>query len=253
MSKKKYKILVLDIDGTVAQHSEDALPSARVDKAVREAQKHLTVAIATGRPFHLARPVFEALGLNGPGVFNGGAEIIDLATQEILHKQLLTPEMVRELYLLAQPFNCNIYFNNDQETTLITSAEAANKSSAKLFIEAVKADDLIHLLESLGAVEGAAAHPTPSWTKGDVHDLHITHEHATKRYGVDRLLQMLDIDKEDAIAVGDGYNDVPLMEAAGFKVAMGNAPDEVKAIADFIAPSIDEDGVAEVIERFILP
>lgn len=54
------------------------------------------------------------------------------------------------------------------------------------------------------------------------------------------------------MAVGDGYNDYPLLMAAGFKVAMGNAVPEVKAIADYIAPSVDEDGAADVIEKFIL-
>ena len=54
------------------------------------------------------------------------------------------------------------------------------------------------------------------------------------------------------MAIGDGHNDIPLLEAAGFKVAMGNAPDEVKAVADYVAPSLQDDGVAEAIERFIL-
>jgi HAD superfamily hydrolase (TIGR01484 family) len=253
MRKKRFKILILDIDGTITDHHEHALPSKIVDDAVKEAQKHLTVAVATGRPLHLARPVYTALGLKGPCVFNGGAEIIDIATEKVLHKQQLSVEMIKELVKLTLPFGCDIYYNDDKTSVLIPNAEDISKTSSKLFIQAVKATDSIHLLEALAAVEGAAAHPTPSWSEGDVFDIHVTHEHATKRYGVDRLLELLEIDKEDSIAVGDGYNDLPLMEAAGFKVAMGNAPDEVKAVADYIAPSIDEDGVAEVIERFIIP
>jgi hydroxymethylpyrimidine pyrophosphatase-like HAD family hydrolase len=54
------------------------------------------------------------------------------------------------------------------------------------------------------------------------------------------------------IGVGDGYNDFPLLEACGLKVAMGNALEDLKGIADYIAPSVDEDGVANVIEKFIL-
>ena len=52
--------------------------------------------------------------------------------------------------------------------------------------------------------------------------------------------------------MGDGYNDFPLLMACGLKIAMGNAVPELKAIADFIAPSVEEDGVATVIEKFIL-
>jgi hydroxymethylpyrimidine pyrophosphatase-like HAD family hydrolase len=63
---------------------------------------------------------------------------------------------------------------------------------------------------------------------------------------------MLGVRYEEIIGVGDGHNDVPLLEAVGLKVAMGNAPDEVKAIADYVAPKLSEDGVADVIQRYIL-
>ncbi|HXS15232.1 MAG TPA: HAD hydrolase family protein, partial [Candidatus Saccharimonadales bacterium] len=61
-----------------------------------------------------------------------------------------------------------------------------------------------------------------------------------------------DISTEEIIGIGDGHNDFPLLMACGLKVAMGNAVDDLKAIADYIAPSVDEDGVADVIEKFIL-
>jgi hydroxymethylpyrimidine pyrophosphatase-like HAD family hydrolase len=54
------------------------------------------------------------------------------------------------------------------------------------------------------------------------------------------------------IAIGDGHNDMPLLEAAGLKVAMGNAPDEVKQLADYVAPSLADDGVAAAIDKFVL-
>jgi hydroxymethylpyrimidine pyrophosphatase-like HAD family hydrolase len=83
-------------------------------------------------------------------------------------------------------------------------------------------------------------------------DIHVTHEHATKRYGVEQLTEMLSLPKEQVMAIGDGHNDMPLLEAAGLKVAMGNAPDEVKQLANYIAPTLADDGVAAAIEKFIL-
>ena len=80
----------------------------------------------------------------------------------------------------------------------------------------------------------------------------ITHADATKQHGVMEVAQILGIEKEDIIGVGDGYNDFPLLMACGLKIAMGNAVPELKAIADFVAPSVDEDGVAVVIEKFLL-
>ena len=63
---------------------------------------------------------------------------------------------------------------------------------------------------------------------------------------------MVNIDKDDVIAVGDGFNDLSMIEYAGLGVAMDNAPGEVKSRANFVTSSNDEDGVAKVIEKFIL-
>ena len=247
-----YRILLLDVDGTTVASNGEALPSERVIKAVKDAQNHLHVALATGRTIQLAEPVYSALGLYGPSVFNGGAEIIEVSTNQILHRQLLGVDALRELVKLALPFGYGIYTDDDEYGTPIHSLEQIESEAAKLFIEAVNTKDAISILEELTAVEGTSAHPTTSWIDGDVVDIHITHEHATKRYGVDKLLNILGLRKEQAIAIGDGHNDIPLLESAGLKVAMGNAPDEVKALADYVAPNIDEDGVAETIERYIL-
>ena len=69
---------------------------------------------------------------------------------------------------------------------------------------------------------------------------------------LERLLAMVNIDKDDVIAVGDGFNDLSMIEYAGLGVAMDNAPREVKSRANFVTSSNDEDGVAKVIEKFIL-
>jgi hypothetical protein len=81
--------------------------------------------------------------------------------------------------------------------------------------------------------------------------INITDALASKLHGVVEVARMLHIKTEDIIGVGDGYVDFPLLMACGLKIAMGNAVPELKAIADFIAPTVDEDGVAVVIDKFI--
>lgn len=66
-----------------------------------------------------------------------------------------------------------------------------------------------------------------------------------------KLMKHLNITPEETVGIGDGYNDYPLLQAVGYKVAMHNAHDELKNIADFIAPSIDEDGLSVVIEKVL--
>lgn len=63
---------------------------------------------------------------------------------------------------------------------------------------------------------------------------------------------MIDIKKDEIIGVGDGYNDLALFEAVGLKVAMGNGVEELKAKADYITKHVDKDGLADVIEKFVL-
>ncbi len=73
-----------------------------------------------------------------------------------------------------------------------------------------------------------------------------------KAYGLERLIKILGISKQDVIACGDGYNDITMLQFAGLGVAMKNATEQTKAAADYITLSNDEDGIAAVIEKFIL-
>jgi hydroxymethylpyrimidine pyrophosphatase-like HAD family hydrolase len=66
------------------------------------------------------------------------------------------------------------------------------------------------------------------------------------------MIDYLGIEFDEILAVGDSFNDLSTFAVAGTKVAMGNAPDSLRQLADWVAPPVDEDGVAAVIERFIL-
>ena len=90
-----------------------------------------------------------------------------------------------------------------------------------------------------------------SWTPGKI-DVIVSHPKSTKQHGIFEVAKILNIETHDIIGVGDGYNDFPLLMACGLKVAMGNAVEDLKAIADYIAPSVEDDGVADVIEKFVI-
>lgn len=249
----KIKLILLDVDGTTVESQGDALPSERVIEAVQAAQNAgIHVALATGRPLDIAHPVFEALGLTGISVLNGGSELWDLTTETILSKQTMSIDQLRELVQAALPFGFPISTEDNQYNKQFHSIDEVTKPAAKIFIEAVANDKLADLLQALNAVPDVAAHPTSSWTAGAVMDVHVTHDKATKQHGVEQLMARLGINKDQTMAIGDSHNDIPLLEAAGLKVVMGNGPDEVKAIADYVAPSLAEDGVADAIYQYAL-
>mgnify|MGYP002625951298 CR=1 FL=1 len=91
-----------------------------------------------------------------------------------------------------------------------------------------------------------------SFTCHSPHCLEINASGVSKARGLRALCDALDIDMSECIAIGDAQNDVEMLKAAGLKVAMANGSDEVKSLADVIAPNCDSDGVAAIIEQYLL-
>lgn len=247
-----YKLLLLDIDGTLVESKGDALPSARVIKAVQAAAEAIDVAIVTGRPYFFAKSVIGALGLSGYGVFNGGAEIIDIATGEQVFRQTMSIETAQEAISIALTYGYAVFNTIGDEEIKVKSPEEVTEESDKILIENVPTNEAINIVAALEAVEGTVTHPVSAWSDEDVVNITVAHEHASKRYGAERIMKMLGYSKEETMAIGDGHNDVPLIEAVGMGVAMGDAPEEVKKLADAVTTSLAEDGVADAIEKFIL-
>ena len=108
------------------------------------------------------------------------------------------------------------------------------------------------IMADLEKIPQIVVHKMPSEKKDGNNSLEVTSDQATKLHGIVEVTKILKIKKEEVIGVGDSYNDFSLLMASGLKIAMGNAVPELKAIADFIAPSVEEDGVATIIEKFIL-
>lgn len=249
----KYKALILDLDGTVVPSRRDGMPSEKVKRAIIAAQGKVIVSIATGRPFILAEHILKELEIKYPCIVDGGAEIIDLATGRMLFKKYISPQKQVEVIEICKRFNIPVASSEDQYgSNLLNPNSEITKEAAKLFIDGVTKETALALLEEFEAVKGIAPHLASSWNQGDVVDIHITDALATKKHGVEELLRILNLKPEEVIGVGDHHNDLPLLSSVGLKVVVANAPKEVQAIADYVAPSLEDDGVADVIEKFIL-
>ena len=82
-------------------------------------------------------------------------------------------------------------------------------------------------------------------------DIFTTHPNSTKQHAILKFSQILEIDPKDIMGIGDGYNDMPLLMACGLKVAVGNAINDLKEIADYIAPPVIDDGFAYAVRKLI--
>ncbi len=262
------RLIALDLDGTVI--GADLVVRERVREAVIRAQAQgIAVTIVTGRMFAAARPFAQALGITGPIVCYQGAGIFDVVSGETLAQTPLAQPVTREVLAKAKAdrFHAQCYAGDrlyvDEinaysdkyrdlsrvEPVLVPSLIEAFDQTPTLKIvlvdEAARATAYTETLKSLLGTTAyvTRSHPDfvevldPGVDKGRA--LHFIAEH----YGVA-------IDA--TLAVGDSWNDLPLLSAAGMGIAMASAPPELLARADAVVSDVAHDGVAEAIERYAL-
>jgi HAD superfamily hydrolase (TIGR01484 family) len=244
--------LIFDLDGTAIPSKIDALPSQRVVAAVTEAKKHCHVSVATGRPLDLTQNILNALGIDDLCILNGGASLYSCKTKEYVWQQQMDPEGLQEIFFAIKPVVGTHMVEDDRRLPQCTADSYVPKEPVSLAcVFANTKDEAVVIIRATEAVSGFAAHAMNSWTPGLL-DVHITHELATKKHALQSLLARINVDHKHAMVVGDGGNDLPLFSLAGLKVAMGNASQDLKAAADWVAPTVDEDGLAVAIEKYIL-
>ncbi|MDR3269115.1 MAG: Cof-type HAD-IIB family hydrolase [Tannerella sp.] len=268
----KYKLLALDVDGTLLNGQKKITPRT---KAALLKMQHLGVQIvlASGRPTHGLAPLAKELGMDTNGgyllSYNGG-QIINMQTNEPLYEKRIDPEMLPYLERKARAYDFPL-FTYHRDTLLTTHPDNERvRKEAELngmrvkavtgFAEAVDFAPYKCMLasEDEEALTGLEAH----WKKrlagsldvfrSESYFLEIVPQDIDKANTLSWLMETLGIEAQDVIAIGDGVCDVSMIQLAGLGVAMGNAQESVKACADDVTGSNDEDGVATAVEKHIL-
>ncbi|WP_047152877.1 Cof-type HAD-IIB family hydrolase [Aneurinibacillus tyrosinisolvens] len=262
-----YRMIAIDLDDTLL--TDDLTITPGTIKAIRQAMDAgVVVTVATGRMFPSAVPFASQLGINVPLITYQGALIKDIEGKETLYERLVSPEISRRLIELAR--RKNIHLQVYQDDTLYSAVDNdkiqeyakfagvpykiepdLEKLSERGFIKLLHFEDpevLDVLAEELAQEFKEEAHIT----KSKSYFLEVMHPEANKGKAVLFLAERLGIEPAEIIGIGDSYNDLDLLEAAGLGVAMGNAPDAIKERADYVTLSNNEEGVRHVIEKFIL-
>jgi HAD superfamily hydrolase (TIGR01484 family) len=250
MKSKKYKAIICDIDGTLILNSKDSLPSKKVIETIKKAGQKIHFGVATARPFFYAKLITDHLRLSGPSIIHGGAQIIDFTSGKVLKEQKIAAEDILKAFKITE--RMNLVFKIDEETESIEMPKNWQPHDLLgAYTPALTLKTAKLLKKELSQISTISAHLVPSWHEGKV-TVDISHASVGKQYAILEVAEILGIKTEEIIGVGDGYNDFPFLMACGLKVAMGNAVPELKEIADYIAPSVEEDGIVDVIEKFIL-
>lgn len=244
-----YKALIIDLDGTTVVQGTLTVRQKVVD-AIRKAKGKIHIGIATGRILPGALPIIEQLELSGPCILDQGAQIYDPISKKILKELTLDRTTFGNVLNIFRTHTDTFQVFDGMQNIFFSQFEDGSKTVG-IFVNDVEIPLAEKLVSDLGSVNGIAVHKMVG-AKPNLRSVEVTSIGATKQHGISEVAQMLGISSHEIIGIGDGYNDFPLLMACGLKVAMGNAVPELKAIADFIAPSVDEDGVATVIEKFIL-
>ncbi|MBI5614132.1 HAD family phosphatase [Candidatus Gottesmanbacteria bacterium] len=246
----RYKALILDLDGTTLPHGFSSHPSVRVKAAIARAQKFVHVSLATGRPLNITKPIIAELGIIGLCSVHDSTQLYDPMKDEIIDVVTIENGKVLEVLSSLSGISGKILIGLKNDETEYKKGSLPN-DICDIAVPDISENIVDSYIEKVSKVDGIYVHKIPSW-KGDLFWLVVSSAVATKLHAVVKIAELEKIKPEEIIGVGDSYNDYPLLSACGLKIAMGNAVPELKAIADFIAPTVDEDGVAVVIEKFIL-
>jgi len=250
-----YKAIVCDIDGTLtlpmSTQNLRPLPSARVIRAIKSINARIPFIIATARSIDYTRYLLDVFGLTHPCVTLSGALILQSDTGAILSKHPIPSQTYASV--------CN-YLTQKGHRPIITDTASTDRpydpsytpiEPLIIFVPELTYEEVKLIEQEISHTSDIAFHIVPSLTPGRW-ACNISHPQTSKQHAALEVAELLGIDPVEMIGIGDGYNDFPLLMACGFKVAMGNAVDDLKAIADYVAPTVHEDGVAHVIEQYIL-
>ncbi|GCF10274.1 Cof-type HAD-IIB family hydrolase [Dictyobacter arantiisoli] len=270
------QLIAIDIDGTLLTPQKTI--SSRTREAIQAAQEAgIIVTLATARRYENSKHFADELGIDIPLITCDGALIIDHPAADVLHTQLLEAHIAQQAVDILIEYDLQPiihHIDGTMEQTWSGLAEFDNPELAGYFQEFPRVHRLTHAQLCLGqpdpirvvsfASEEAIARVAPfvaqlpcAWNtikRGNYGTAEITIMHAdcSKATGVLRLAHHLNIPLANVMALGDNNNDREMIKAAGWGVAMGQAPAEVKAIANAVTTTNLEDGVAVAIERYAL-
>ncbi|NLM40885.1 MAG: HAD family hydrolase [Firmicutes bacterium] len=246
------KLFVFDVDGTLLNPQNQVLESSR--EALRLlAQRGHKVMLATGRGPVAMEPIWPQLGGKMFYIGFNGAVIMDGET--IVYEETIPPAGVEEAVELARQFglSINVYSGLrwliEKENPL--SKEEGELVQAEPEVGDLSSVDKIHKILVLGTVEEVARYrrelrERSKWLNVTISlptYCEVVSHQVSKGQALKRACTYLGIDPADTVAFGDGENDLELFAAAGLKVAMGNAHPALRAAADYVTDSNDEDGV----------
>lgn len=262
----KYKLIASDMDGTLLDDTKNITPKNLA--AIKSAMADGAIfAFSTGRPPIAVEPYRRIIGKNAPIIAYNGAMVIS-EENDIFFNQTLTAEQSKIILKHVKEYNTMACIWSNNRLYVTELGARADRYKINVMTEPVLFDDpdtIIsqgitkflwydtaertalfreELAKPLGEL-GISVCPSTS------EYLEFFSSNISKALSLERLAKHFNIKREEIIAFGDNFNDLEMIQYAGLGIAMQNAPDGVKAAADFVTLTNNEDGIAYALNKFI--
>lgn len=259
----RIKLIAFDLDGTLLNRNREI--SDRNAAALRRAEEEgLAVVLASGRAIATILPFADQIGLCGPVVSCNGAYVVDAKRKEVFHQGL--PETARRTifdFVASTGVHLNLYLRSEVHFTSLGAFGQEYVRRTRFLEPTVSALEIMRQMEAtkmlfMDTEEIISGHTEEMRGRLDPSEAVIAISEAdyveflppgvTKGRGLEELARSMGIDRSEIAAVGDYWNDLEMVEWAGFGGAMGNAVSGVKDAAKVVVADHDEDGAAEFVE-----
>lgn len=272
----KYKLLCTDMDGTLLNDNKEI--SERNKNAIKLAnEKGLKIVVCTGRMFNSANFYADMIEVKTPIISANGAFIREKDRNEVIYKNILGKENCKAILKILKKHGIYINFHSPNsifsnkmaystkiysdmnkflpkdsqiDINIVTDWEEVFEKHEDSIVKCIAIDENLEKIKEakkemleLEGVEVVSSYDN---------NFEIMAKGVSKGRGVEILAGFYNLKPEEIICIGDNENDLSMIEYAGLGVAMGNGSEEVKNKADYVTDSNNEDGVAKVIEKFVL-
>ncbi|OOE33746.1 HAD family hydrolase [Salinivibrio kushneri] len=266
-----YKLIALDMDGTLL-NSEKAISAENKQAIARAREKGVTVVLASGRPLEGMQPKLDELGIHSDKdfvLYYNGSMVKNVGTDEVILQKGLDGKAAKTLARHAEALGASVHAFSTEHGLITPAQNPYTEIEGKInglditvmdfetlsddhpiikvlmVAEPSKLDEVIAALPSALREEFTVVQSAPFF-------LEFLNPESNKGTGVAAIAEHLGIQPNEVICMGDAENDHAMLEYAGLGIAMANAMEATKQIADYITESNDEHGVAKAIEKFVL-
>ena len=264
----KYKIVFIDIDGTL-YNSKSKITKFTKDIITKLSNKGVLVVLASGRNSYQVRAISQSVNASNYIIASNGAEVYDYLNDIDIYQSNIDYLTVEKIYQYCQEHNLKLYLNTKYkrlvnqrdsgfpENTYVSSLEEIKGNiisqivvQSSNFNRMLVLKDLFHTkYPILKNANSSSQLRNLQHQANDVFFRDFILENTSKSSGIVKLLEYLKIPAEEAISLGDSYNDISMFELTGLSIAMGNAIPEIQKQADRVTLSNNQDGVAYALKN----